>query len=158
MLTAKTIKDETRHIDKFGSVLETKASKPNNLVTEAPVHPLDPLTITEINAVRAILSSYVPFSRAFPTIHSLSLDEPEKSQVLEWKNGDPLPPRKAHVIALSSGQTHVLIVDLDLGLITGHVTNPGSGYRPLTAEDISVALQAVQSNEEFNKSIMARGI
>ncbi|XP_058212045.1 amine oxidase [copper-containing] gamma 2-like isoform X1 [Rhododendron vialii] len=143
---------------KFGSVLETKASKPNNLLAEAPVHPLDPLTVTEINTVRAILSSYVPFSWAFPAIHSLSLDEPEKSQVLEWKNGDPLPPRKAHVIALSSGQTHVLTVDLDLGLVTGHVTNPGSGYPPLTAEDISVALQVVQSNKEFNKSIMARGI
>ncbi|KAH7848435.1 hypothetical protein Vadar_002695 [Vaccinium darrowii] len=144
----------------FGSVLETKVSKPNiNLLTASPLHPLvDPLTVTEINAVRANLSSYAPFSWAYPAIHSLSRDEPEKLQVLEWKISDPLRRRKAQVVALLSDQTHVLVIDLGLGMVTSHVSNPASSCPLLATVDISVALQVVQSNEEFRKSIMAGGV
>ncbi|CAK9144271.1 unnamed protein product [Ilex paraguariensis] len=142
----------------LGSVLETQVSQPKNLPTDTPLHPLDPLTIPEIKKVRAILSAYAPFSWTFPTIHSLSLDEPDKSRVLEWIKGDPLPPRRASVIALLNGQTHVLTVDLDLGLVISHDNNPGSGYPTLSMDDISVALQVTLSNEEVNKSIMARGV
>ncbi|KAK3041049.1 hypothetical protein RJ639_026846 [Escallonia herrerae] len=52
-----------------------------NKPPDTPLHPLDPLTIQEINKVRAILSNYEPFSLSFPSIHSLSLDEPVKTQI-----------------------------------------------------------------------------
>ncbi|KAL7188702.1 hypothetical protein ACSBR1_038545 [Camellia fascicularis] len=143
---------------RLGSVLETKVSTTTNLLSATPLHPVDPLTVREIDTVRAILSSYEPFSWSFPAIHSLSLDEPEKNLVLEWKKGDPIPPRKASVIGLLNGQTHVLTVDLDSGRVISHITNPGSGYPTLSTEDISVALQVIASNEEFNKSIIARGV
>ncbi|KAI7989675.1 Primary amine oxidase [Camellia lanceoleosa] len=143
---------------RLGSVLETKVTTTTNLLSATPLHPLDPLTVREINTVRAILSSYEPFSWSFPAIHSPSLDEPEKNQVLEWKKSDPIPPRKASVIGLLNGQTHVLTVDLDSGRVISHITNQGSGYPTLSTEDISVALQVIASNEEFNKSIIARGV
>ncbi|XP_057463516.1 amine oxidase [copper-containing] gamma 1-like isoform X2 [Actinidia eriantha] len=143
---------------KLGFVLKAQVPKPNNLLTDTPLHPLDPLTAQEIVRTRSILSSYAPFSWSFPSIHSMSLDEPEKNLVLEWKKGASIPPRKAHVIGLLGGQTHVLVVDLDLGLIIGHEINPGSGYPILTTEDILVALQVTQFNEEFNNSIRARGV
>ncbi|KAI3453581.1 hypothetical protein Pfo_010244 [Paulownia fortunei] len=116
-------------------------------ISKPILHPLDPLTIQEVDRAREILSTYEPFKMSFPSIHSLSLDEPEKSNVLDWRKGDPLPPRKANVIALN-GKTHLLIVDLDLGEVTSHVENHGSGYPMVTIQDIEVALQ----------SIMARGV
>lgn len=143
---------------KLSSVLETPILKPNNLATNTPSHPLDPLTVQEINRVRAILSSYEPFSLSFPSIHSLSLDEPEKTLVLEWRNGDPLPPRKASAVTILNGEVHLLIVDLDLGQVTSHVKNQGSGYPMLSMDDIIVALQVTSTSKEFNQSIIARGL
>lgn len=126
------------------------------LINNQILYPLDPLTIQEINRAREILSAYEPFKSSFPSVHSLSLDEPEKSKVLEWRKGEPLPPRKANVIAVLCGKTYLLIVDLDLGRVTSHVEYHGPGYPMVTAQDIEVVLQVTLSNEEFNKSIMAR--
>ncbi|CAI9093821.1 OLC1v1029401C1 [Oldenlandia corymbosa var. corymbosa] len=142
-------------------IIETPIPKPKNLAISNPLHPLDPLAVQEINRVRSILSSYGPFSSTFPSIHSLSLDEPEKSQVLRWKNGDPFPTRKALVIGMLNGEVHVVLVDLELGQVTDHeVKQPGlEGYPMITMEDVSLALQILlTSSEEFNKSISARGL
>lgn len=140
------------------SILETQNPKSIAHSAETTHHPLDPLSIQEINKVRAVLSSYGPFSSSFPAIQSLSLDEPEKSVVLGWKKGDPLPPRKAFVIALLNGKTQVLLVDLDSSRVTSHSTHQGSGYPTLSMDDIQVALRVPLSDPEFNKSIMARGV
>lgn len=62
------------------------------------------------------------------------------------------------MIGFLYGQTHVLIVDLALGLVTSHITNRSSGYPILTIDDLLGALQVVMSNQEFNRSVMARGV
>lgn len=130
-----------------------------NLAAEIPLHPLDPLTAQEINRVREILVSYHPFSPSFPTIHSLELDEPEKSRVLNWVKGDPLPPRKAFVTAYLNGQSHLLTVDLGLGEVSNDVRVPGSsGYPMITSEDLMSALKVVYSSGEFNKTVENRGV
>ncbi|KAI3505187.1 hypothetical protein L1887_27146 [Cichorium endivia] len=126
--------------------------------TDTPLHPLDPLTVPEINRVRSILSAHETFSSSFPPINTLSLDEPEKIQVLGWKRGDPFPPRKASVVAFLNGQTHLMTVDLGQGLVTSDVVNTGSGYPMLTINDLETALQVTYSSLEFNKSILARGV
>ncbi|KAK6262969.1 hypothetical protein QUC31_008785 [Theobroma cacao] len=105
---------------KAGSALHTQVQESTDHSAESPRHPLDPLTIQEINRVRTILSSYEPFSSTFPTINTLLLDEPDKLQVIGWRKGDPLPPRKAAVLALLNGQSHVLSVDLDSSRVTSH--------------------------------------
>ncbi|XP_057977118.1 amine oxidase [copper-containing] gamma 1-like [Malania oleifera] len=141
-----------------GSISKSHFPKPSHHLTRTPHHPLDPLTIPEINRVRSILSSYPPFSPAFPAIHSLSLDEPDKLRVLYWKKGDPLPPRRASIVALVHGQTHVLVVGLDSGRVISHAIHAGSGYPVLSTNDILAAAEVTLTDTEFNKSVAARGV
>ncbi|XP_077235571.1 amine oxidase [copper-containing] gamma 2-like [Tasmannia lanceolata] len=133
-----------------------KHPKTQNHETQIPHHPLDPLTIEEINQVRSILLSYTPNS--FPSIHSLVLQEPKKSQVLKWKKGDPLPPRKATVITYSAGRSNILTVDLGSNRVTRLETKTGSGYPTLTADDIEFVLRVPFESPEFNRSISERGV
>ncbi|KAM7262036.1 hypothetical protein ACFE04_021113 [Oxalis oulophora] len=140
--------------NKLSSVLESQLEKPKNI----PHHPLDPLTIEEINKVLRILKSYAPFQNSFPSIHFLSLDEPDKVQVLNWRSGDQLPLRRAFVIALLNGQSHVVTVDLSVNQVDSHVINSGSGYPLTSLDEIRSALEIARSNEEFNNSIIRRGV
>ncbi|KAK6947638.1 Copper amine oxidase, catalytic domain [Dillenia turbinata] len=142
---------------KVGLILRPQIPKPKTHFKDAAHHPLDPLTIQEINQVRSILLSYKPLP-SFPAIHSLSLDEPDKPQVLDWKIGDPLPARKALVVALLNAQSHLLTVDLDLGKVTSHEVKLGSGYPPVSLEDIEGALRVALSFTELNKSAIDRGM
>ncbi|KAJ4956802.1 hypothetical protein NE237_013585 [Protea cynaroides] len=140
-------------------VLDTlKEPKPVDHLTETPHHPLDPLTLQEINKVRTILSSYPPFTTSFPAIHSVSLDEPDKSVVRSWNKGLPLPPRKASVIAYLNGQSNLLIVDLESSQVTSHDINQGSGYPALTFADMAAATKAPLTNPEFMEIIAGRGV
>ncbi|XP_042486126.1 primary amine oxidase-like [Macadamia integrifolia] len=144
---------------KSGLVLETlEDPKPIDHHTKSPLHPLDPLTLQEFNKVRTILSSYKPFISSFPAIHSVSLDEPDKSIVLNWKKGDPLPPRKAFVIAYLEAQSHLLTLDLESSEITNHEIKHGSGYPALTFEDMASATKAPLKNPEFIEIITGRGV
>ncbi|KAH7514100.1 hypothetical protein FEM48_Zijuj11G0052900 [Ziziphus jujuba var. spinosa] len=142
----------------FGSLSKTKVQQSKNHLTENYHHPLDPLTVKEINKVRTILSLYSPFFSFSPTIHSLTLEEPDKSRVLGSKRGDPFPPRKARVIVLSDGKSHVISVDLDLNRVTDHAINTGSGYPQITMEDMNMAVNVALSNAQFNKSVLERGV
>ncbi|KAM0069843.1 putative primary-amine oxidase [Helianthus debilis subsp. tardiflorus] len=144
----------------FGCATSTppRVQKSNYHFIDTPLHPLDPLTVPEINKIRSILLAYGPFSSSFPSINTLSLDEPDKCQVLAWKPGDPLPPRRATVVSFLDGQTHLLTVDLDLAVVTGDVVNDGSSYPMLTTEDLTTALEVLLTNLDFNKSILARGV
>ncbi|KAJ4840994.1 hypothetical protein Tsubulata_048308, partial [Turnera subulata] len=119
-----------------------------------------PLTIQEINRVRTILilSSYEPFLPSLPPIHTLSLDEPDKEEVLGWKEGDPLPLRKAQVIALWNGQSHILSIDLAKGRVTAHEIHHGSGYPTVSMNDLTVAIQVALSYKESNDSVVQKGV
>ncbi|KAJ8767602.1 hypothetical protein K2173_018160 [Erythroxylum novogranatense] len=143
---------------KFSSVLEHGFHKPKNHLKDNPSHPLDPLTVQEINKVRTVLSSYEPFLSNFPALHSVSLDEPDKDKVLSWGKGHPLFPRKAFVIALLNGQSHVLSVDLDLGRVANHIINPTSGYPMVSMTDLSTAVRVALSHQQLNISAARRGL
>ncbi|KAL0542170.1 hypothetical protein IC582_022263 [Cucumis melo] len=129
-----------------------------SLMSKAPHHPLDPLTVQEINKVRDILSSYEPFSNSFPTIHSLALEEPDKSLVLSWEFGDPLPPRRAAVVGILHEQVHVLSIDLELHRVIRHTANPTRGYPMITIEELLSAFDVALANSNVQKSILARGV
>lgn len=124
-----------------------------------PHHPLDPLTVREIERVRTILLGHDPrFGSGSATIHSMALDEPDKTRVVQWKKGNRLPSRRAEVLALSGGQSHVIVVDLDSGRVLSDVVNPTSGYPILTMDDLTVASQVALQSIEFNRSVEARGV
>ncbi|GJU45124.1 primary amine oxidase-like protein [Tanacetum coccineum] len=92
----------------------------NPHTSDVPHHPLDPLTLNELNKVREILLSNTLFRNTDKyALHSVVLEEPDKSVVLRWKYGDELPARKASVIARVNGVTHVLCVDI--GMVNLHV-------------------------------------
>lgn len=146
---------KNRFSSNSGLASETQIHK---LKVGTPQHPLDPLTVREINKVRTILSSYEPFLSSFPPIHSLSLDEPDKQRILGWNQGDPLPPRKALVLALLNGQSHVLTVDLELSRVTSHEIKLGAGYPMVSMDDISAAIKVAASHQELNQSAIARGV
>ncbi|XP_068669644.1 amine oxidase [copper-containing] gamma 2-like [Aristolochia californica] len=123
-----------------------------------PHHPLDPLTISEINLVRSVLFSSEPFASSSFTIHSFVLEEPDKSLVLKWKKGDPLPPRQASIIALLNGQSHILTVDLGSRQVTRHDVSTASGYPTMSIEDMTTSTWAPLLDAAFNRSILSRGV
>ncbi|XP_010676221.2 amine oxidase [copper-containing] gamma 1 [Beta vulgaris subsp. vulgaris] len=129
----------------------------NNHTTTVPRHPLDPVTAEEINQARTILSSYAA-NKAL-TIYSLTLDEPPKSKVLSWRQGDPLSPRKISVIArFGGGPIRLLTVDLRLRRVRRVENEPPSGYPIPTSDEIMASMSAPFTSVEFNKSIIKRGV
>lgn len=80
--------------------------------------------------------------------------------VLAWRKGDPLPPRKASVIARVNGVTHVLSVSIDAREVTvvETGTNHYTGYPTMTIEDMTSSTWAPLANADFNRSITARGV
>ncbi|XP_059641343.1 amine oxidase [copper-containing] gamma 2-like [Cornus florida] len=127
--------------------------------TAVPHHPLDPLTIQEINKVRTILQSHALFnSTTSHALHSLVLQEPDKQVVLTWQKGDPLPPRKASVVARVNGASHELTVNINTREVTVHHTRSSSGYPMMTMEDMNSVIWAPLATSEFNRTIIERGI
>ncbi|KAL9321754.1 hypothetical protein ACSQ67_009807 [Phaseolus vulgaris] len=127
--------------------------------SQTPQHPLDPLTIQEFNNIRTILSSFPLFNSSSPyTLNSIVLQEPDKKLVQKWKQGDPLLPRKASVVALVKGVSHVLTVDLETDKVTSHETGSVSGYPIVTAEDLLGVLEAPLRSPQFNSSFTKRGV
>lgn len=123
---------------------------------EKPHHPLDPLTAHEMKTVKAILSGHNPgFGSGSAIIHAMALDEPEKQRVVRWKKGDLIPPRRAEVLAMSKGKSHVLTVDLKTGRVVSDLVNPTSGYPILTMNDIiAVSQVGLNSNPNLSKPVI----
>lgn len=120
---------------------------------------MDPLTVEEINKVHTILSSHELFKSSSPfVLHSVVLEEPEKSLVLQWQKGHPLLTRKASVVARVNGQSHVLTVDISTEEVTVQETIPLSGFPTMTIEDMVTATFAPLSNADFNRTIIQRGV
>lgn len=130
--------------------------------SDVPHHPLDPLTVQELSRIRAILASHAPFKSSPYALHSVVLQEPHKPLVLTWQKGDPLPPRKASVVARVNGSSHVLTVDIDTGEVTQQDADAdtwlSSGYPMMTVEDMTSATWAPLSSPDFNRTIIERGI
>lgn len=131
----------------------------NNHDSDTPHHPLDPLTIQELNKIRTILSSHSFFKLSSPyALHSVELEEPDKHLVLKWKKGDLLLPRRASVVALANGVSHMLTVDLSTSEVTVNNMGSKSGYPTMTVEDMVFASSAPLSSTEFNRTILKRGV
>src|SRR5262245_27812506 len=73
-------------------------------------HPMDPLTAEEYAAAVALLkmANHVNDDSRYPMI---TLHEPVKSKVLQWKPGDPVP-RAAFMIVKHGPQTFEAVVNL----------------------------------------------
>ncbi|XP_075499881.1 amine oxidase [copper-containing] gamma 1-like [Primulina tabacum] len=123
---------------------------------DVPHHPLDPLTIQEMNKVQKVIVSF--FKKSAYAVHSLVLEEPDKDVVLKWRKGDDLPPRKASVIARAVGKSYILTVDIESGAVTEEDTSHISGYPLVTLEDMESTIRAPLASSVFNHTIVERGV
>nr|GLL48580.1 primary amine oxidase-like [Ipomoea trifida] len=130
----------------------------HDAASDVPRHPLDPLTVQELNKVRDVMKSYPPFTATPYALHYITLDEPEKRVVSGWKSGDPLATRKASVVARAAGVSHELSVDLETGEVSVLNTGRHAGSPMLTLEDLTTATAAPLANAEFNRTIIERGV
>ncbi|AEE83111.1 Copper amine oxidase family protein [Arabidopsis thaliana] len=135
-------------------------TKNHDHVSDTPNHPLDPLTVSEINKIRSILSSHALFTSGTPhALHTVVLEEPEKNLVRHWEKGNPLPPRKASVIARVGADTHVLTVDISTGRVDSENSPVRvSGYPMMTIEEMNDITVVPFSNADFNRTIISRGV
>ncbi|CAN6247953.1 unnamed protein product [Urochloa humidicola] len=136
-----------------------KAAAPSH-ETDVPRHPLDPLTVGEINRAREILRAHPPFASSPSSlfVHSLSLDEPEKPVVLAWRKGaDPLPPRRAVAVVRFRGEASVLAIDLAGGAVTA-LPVPASGYPTMTMDEQVALCFAPFRDARFNATVRRRGV
>ncbi|KAL6660356.1 hypothetical protein ACP70R_001902 [Stipagrostis hirtigluma subsp. patula] len=134
--------------------------RPPSHDSDVPRHPLDPLTVAEINRARELLRAHPPFASSPSSlfVHSLALDEPDKPVVLSWRGGaDPLPPRRAVAVVRFRGESHVLAVDLAAGAVTP-LPVPASGYPTMTIDEQSSLCFAPFSDPAFNATIRRRGV
>ncbi|KAH6837756.1 Copper amine oxidase family protein [Perilla frutescens var. hirtella] len=131
---------------------------PRHHSAAVPRHPLDPLTVTELNRVQKIIQNHDFFRNKAYALHSVVLEEPEKQVVLRWKKGESLPPRKAAVVARVGGASLVLTVDLSSGDVVRHEMGQVSGYPTMTVEDMTSATWAPLASAEFNRTVVERGV
>ncbi|XP_057736231.1 amine oxidase [copper-containing] alpha 2, peroxisomal-like isoform X1 [Arachis stenosperma] len=129
----------------------------------AEAHPLDPLTPSELNLVRTIITNSYPTSSSSKlTFQHVALDEPDKPQILSWlssKSRAPsLPPRRAFVIARFQKQSLEITVDLSTRSIISTRVYKGHGFPTLTFVEQGLVSQLPFSYEPFKDSLNKRAL
>jgi primary-amine oxidase len=122
--------------------------------TEAPAHPLDPLSPDEIEAALAALrqTGDVDADTRFPLI---TLDEPEKPAVLAWAPGQPFA-RKAFVIARRDRTTYEGVIDLAARKVERWGAIPG--VQPaISLEELAEAKRITLADPGWQAAMRKRG-
>ncbi|KAL2229910.1 UNVERIFIED_CONTAM: Primary amine oxidase 1 [Sesamum indicum] len=122
------------------------------------VHPLDPLTPSELNQVRTLITK----SHQDVTFHYVGLDEPDKPKVLSWLSRNQPPNffhhRIAFAIVRTNSQTHEIKIDLSSNLILSDKVYDGDGYPMLNNEEQTAAGELPLKYPPFIASIKKRGL
>ncbi|MCI0447634.1 tyramine oxidase, partial [bacterium] len=118
-------------------------------------HPLDALTLSEITSAVAVLrdAGLADNETLFP---SIKLQEPDKSVVLSWKEGDAIA-RAAEVIFRKNAKTYEAVVDLVSGKVASHKEIPG-GQPFLTMPEIMSAIEVTLADPKMQEGLRKRGI
>jgi primary-amine oxidase len=131
--------------------IESSISQPSIL------HPLEPLISEEITAaVRIVRSERNLHERV--RFASVTLHEPPKEVVLNFKQGDPIT-RAAFIILLDNtdGATYEAIVSVTEGKVTSWRHIPGA-QPPIMLDEFFECEQAVKASPEFQAALRKRGI
>jgi primary-amine oxidase len=131
------------------------ASRPRPLAR--PLHPLDPLTASELTAAVRVLRAHpdVPAHVFFPTV---ALEEPPKDEARAFKPGTPFR-REAFIVAFDrrSNRTWEAIVDLRTNSVKTIRLVPGVQPAILTEEFDGVPT-LVRADPAFREAMRKRGI
>lgn len=127
------------------------------------LHPLDPLTQDEINQIKIIVEKSKLGSVPNLTFHFVDLEEPDKTQVLNWlsssdKQDKNVLSRRAKVVVRAGGETRELVVDLASGSIKSNHVYTGHGYPPFTFNEFVQASSLPLQYPKFKNSIWRRGL
>lgn len=133
------------------------------ITTTGFYHPLDPLNATEINQTKLIVEESIFGTLPNLTFHSVDLEEPDKTQVLNWmysnqRNNNSNLPRQSKVIIRGGGETFELTVDLTIGKISTQNIYTGHGYPPLTFNELVQASRLPLTYPDFRNSTAQRGL
>ncbi|MBW4658491.1 MAG: primary-amine oxidase [Drouetiella hepatica Uher 2000/2452] len=122
-----------------------------------PTHPLEPLTVAEVEAAVAIIRREKNVSNQF-RFPCVTLHEPPKAEVLSFQPGDAID-RQAFLILLdnATGNTYEAIVSLtrQQGVSWTHIPNVQPNIMP---DELVECEAAVKAHPEFVKAINKRGI
>lgn len=138
----------------------------SSLLTLAPtlnqmLHPLDPLTPSELTHVQTTVTQAYNTSKYHLTFHYVGLDEPDKPTLLSWLStptANKTLPRRAFAIVRLNGKSHEIVVDLSTGSITSDNVHEGQGYPLVNLEEENLARLLPLSYEPFVESIKQRGL
>ena len=118
-------------------------------------NPLDALTSREITSAVAALRAADHVDD--DTLYSLiTLREPPKTEVLEWKPGKTLP-RRAFVIARRGALTFEAVVDVDRSEVESWKAVPGA-QPSIVAREFEAAERIVKSHPGWRAAVAERGI
>ncbi|KAJ7562676.1 hypothetical protein O6H91_03G079900 [Diphasiastrum complanatum] len=145
--------------NKFPGSIEQQTNRvPKEKRGTYPQHVLDALTWDEILLARSVLLNASLLVEGRPTVHSISLDTPEKEEVLKWKPGQPVQPRRAYAETVLFGETHKIVVDLVTGTLVSDEIHHGPGYPSLSLDDISLVETLPYNYPPFLQSLRDRGL
>ncbi len=118
-------------------------------------HPLDTLDASEITTTTAILRKEGHVDDK-TLIASITLQEPQKANVLAWKKGDPFP-RKAKAVLRRNATTFEAVVDLVSRKVLSHKQIPGA--QPfVTLPEILSAIKVTTEDPRMQAGLRKRGI
>ena len=131
------------------------AVRGQTLMAQPVTHPLDPLTAGEYAAAVALLeaANHVNDDSRYPLI---TLHEPVKSEVLQWKPGDPVP-RAAFMIVKHGPQTFEAVVHLtDAKVLSWKEVQ---GVQPgFLMQEWRAAQEIVLANPDWQAAVRKRGL
>ncbi|MBY4675244.1 copper amine oxidase [Marinobacterium arenosum] len=125
-------------------------------LAEAAEHPMDPLSKVEYERAFAILkeSGHIGAGTLF---HQLSLLEPAKTEVLQWRKGDPFT-RLAKAIIRQGSRTFEVVIDIRNGRVKASQELQGKQPGLLLSEEWWLAYRLVLANREWREALQRRGI
>ena len=117
-------------------------------------HPLDPLSLSEIDSTSSILRSAGYLSGRRHVV-SVSLSEPPKSAVA--RHSGRLGGRTSHAVVIdhATSATFEAVVDLTVGRVVAWHSIPAA-HAALIAEDGAVAVRAVDQDERWMEALRRR--
>ncbi len=117
-------------------------------------HPLDPLSANEIKTAVAVIAASGKVDRTTRAA-MISLSEPEKRDVLEWREGAP-QARRAFAILRTKGQTYEAVVDLGAGRLESWRWRPGA-QPAIHSGEWERAQALVKADPRWRAAMVARG-
>ena len=119
-------------------------------------HPMDPLTAAEYEQTIATLQA-VGLADEFSLYPLVTLHELEKSEVLGWRDGDPIA-RTAFVVVRKGSDTFQSVVDLSDARVISWEQVEGAEPGILMTEEFGGADRIVRAHAPWREAVRQRGI